>query len=154
MLGPNSDIHGQLGGWTCSHGDCMSHLNLGSVLGKNLFSSVTPSHSKRLSSELWPIGPALSKSKIALTSEDKTPFSTVIEKWHRNKSFTSQITKNTNQQILYLLNIGSTWSFCSRKGSQWKIIPGHSQKRQRRQSTPLLLAGPNTVGGSTASSLV
>lgn len=135
MLGPSFDIQGQLGGWTCSHGDCMSHLNLGSVTRKNLLSSATPSHLKHFSSELWPIGPALSKSKIALTSEDKTPFSTVTENWHRNKPFTSQITKNTDQQIPYLLNINSTWSFCSGEGSQWKRISGHSQKRQRRQST-------------------
>lgn len=140
MLGPSFVTQGQLGRWTCSHGDCMSHLNLGPVMGKNLLSSATPSHPKRLSSELWPIGPALSKSKIALTSEDKTPFSTVTERRHKNKSFTSQITKNTDQQIPYLLNIGF-WSFCSGEGSQRKIIPGHSQKRQRRQSTPLRLAG-------------
>lgn len=39
MLGPSLDSQGQLDGWTCSHGDCMSHLNLGLGMEKTLLSS-------------------------------------------------------------------------------------------------------------------
>lgn len=38
MLGPSLDSQGQLDGWTCSHGDCMSHLNLGLCMEKTLLS--------------------------------------------------------------------------------------------------------------------
>lgn len=152
MLGPSFDIQGQLGRWTYSHGDCMSHLNLGSVMRKNYLALLPPVTPSIFHLNFDPSALPCQSLGLHWLLRTRPHFLQELKDDTGTNPLLPRLPR-TDQQIPYLMNIGSTWSFCSGEGSQRKVIPGHSQKRQRRQSTPLLLAGPNTAGGSTASSL-
>lgn len=123
MLGPSLESQGQLDGWTCSHGDRMSHLHLGLGMEKTLLSLAL----------LPPVIPRVfhpSATPCQSQRWQESPFSIQTERWHRNKSFTFQITKNTDQRILYLLTIRFTWSFSDRGG--WPSGDGNPSHFQTR----------------------